>query len=479
LILAFTGGVAGLLLALWGVELLVKTGPANMPRIDEIGLDMNVLAFTFLVSIATGVLFGLTPALGASKVDLNEVMKEGGRGSTEKKGSRSIRSGLVIAEVALSLVLVIGTGLLIKSFMRLMATDPGYDTEHVFSMTLPLSTARYPKPEQQAAFFQELIRLAREVPGVEAAGATTTLPLSGRDVTFDFQIEGRPAAPSGEEPIARYTVVSPTYFETMRMPILRGRPLSDRDAANAPQVMVVSEAFARHFFPDEDAIGRRIVPNDPEAPPREIVGVVGDIRQAGLDKEVLPIVYVPHLQDPDIRMDLVVRTASESPADLAPAMRNVIRQMNKDQLIWQTRTMSQLLSKSVAARRFNMVLLATFTVVALALSVIGIFGVMNYAVIQRTHEIGIRMALGAQRGHVLRMVIGQGMALVLVGLCAGLAGAVALTRLLSSLLYGVSATDPLVFAEVAILFAAVSLIACYLPARRAMRIDPLAAIRYE
>ena len=479
LMLSCLGGLAGLLLAMWGLNLLVAASPESLPRSDQIHLDASVLAFTFLLSTVTGIIFGLAPAIHAAKVDLSEVMKEGVKGAGVGVGRRRMRSALVVSEVALSLVLVIGAGLLVKSFLRLLAVDPGYDPGRVLALNLPLGS-KYAKPEQQAMFFGELIARAAQLPGVEAAGATTLLPLGNRDIVYSFDIVGRAPAAPGSGQSARYQIISPGYFDVMKMSLREGRGFSEQDTSNMPAAVVINEALARRFFPGEDPIGKRIISTeDEETPPREIIGIVGDVRQLGLDEEAVPVMYVSYLQTPVSRMDLVVRSVSDNPAQIAPAVRGLIRDLNPAQIVWQTRTMNELLAKSLAERRFTMSLLTTFAVIALVLAAIGIFGVMNYTVTQQTHDIGLRMALGAQRSDVLRLVVGQGMALVLTGLALGLCAAWALTGVLSNLLYSVSPTDPVVFLGVAGLLAGVALLACYLPARRAMGLDPMIALRYE
>ncbi len=482
LLLALMGGALGLLLALWGVDLLVAASPASLPRVTEINVDNRVLAFTFIVSAFTGIIFGLFPALASSKLDLNESLKEGGRSSMEGARRNRVRSLLVVSEIALSLVLLIGAGLLIKSFLRLLDTDPGYTTARVLSVTLPLSRAKYPQPEQQIAYVQELINRTRALPGVEVIGATNLLPLGLRDTFNTFNIEGRPPAPPEARTAARNYSITPDYFRVMSIPVRRGRAFTERDVQNAPPVIVINEAFARRFFPNEEARGKRIILEDEKGeplPPREIIGIVGNVRHESLDEKEQPEYYVPFFQTPDRQMDLVVRSAASNPAALAFAVRGAIKSIDKDQLIWEAKTMDERVAESVAPRRFQMLLLGLFAALALLLASIGIYGVMNFTVTQRTHEIGIRMALGAQARDVLRLVIGQGMRLALIGVSAGLISAVAVTRLMASLLYGVSAIDPAVFAGVSLLLTAVTLLACYIPARRAMKVDPMIALRHE
>ncbi len=480
LLLAIVGGGLGLLLAMWGVDLLVAASPANIPRVQQVGLDGRVLAFTLLLSALVGIAFGLVPALHASKPDLNDALKEGSRGSTESLRRNRVRSLLVVAEVALSLMLLIGAGLLLKSFMRLVQTDPGFDASHVLTLDIPLGRQRYATPEQQTDFFRRLVERTKSLPGVAAAGIVNDLPLSGNGDNYTFQIAGRPAAPPGAEPIADYTVASPGYCETLRIPLRQGRLLTAQDNAQAPRVLLISESLARRHFADTNPIGQRLMLDiDNETAPREIVGVVGDVRRAALDTEAAPEFYLPYEQVPERRMNLVVRTTAADAASMTASVRGAVRDLDKDQLIWQTRTLDQLLAASVAGRRFNMLLLGIFAAVALLLAALGIYGVMAYSVTRRTHEIGIRMALGARAGDVLKLVIGQGMLLAGAGVALGLIGALAVTRVLTTLLYGVSPTDPLTFAGLALLLALIAFVACYVPARRATKVDPMIALRYE
>ncbi len=482
LLLAFVGGIAGLLLAVWGVDLLIAMSPADMPLLKNVSLDARVLGFTLLVSTLTGILFGLVPALQATKLDLNESLKEGGRASTEGKRRNRIRGALVVSEVALSLILLVGAGLLIKSFYSLLTTDPGYATDRVLTMTLPLSTGRYPEPEDQARFFQQLLQRTRELPGVEAAGLTTQLPLGGSESIFSFNVEGRPPAAPGSTPIAGEQFVTPEYFRAMNIPLRKGRLFTEGDKTDSLPVVLVNETFARRHFPNEDPIGKRIILDSESGtppPPLQIVGVVSDIRHQDLSAEAYADVYFPFMQSPSSRAELVVRTSTANPNNIAPVLRGVIREMSSEQIIWQTRTMSELVSRSVAPRRFSVTLLGTFAFVALALAGVGIFGVMNYAVTQRTHELGIRMALGAQKRDVLKLILSEGMLLAGLGVVLGLAAAFLLTRVMASLLYNVSATDPLTYISVALVLTGVAFVACYLPARRAMRVDPMVALRYE
>lgn len=483
LLLSCAGGILGFLVAMWSVDLIVAAGPADIPRLTEIRLDAGVLAFAFGVSILTGLVFGIAPALTASNLNLNESLKDGGRSSTPGVRGSRVRSVLVVSEIALSLVLLIGGGLLVKSFYRLLQTDLGYDTARVLALNVPLSKAKYPDADSQARFFQEAVRRIGTVSGVEAVGATNLLPLSGRDTYNTFNIEGRPRALPGAELAARSQVISPDYFRAMSTDVRKGRAFTERDEKNAPPVIIVNETFTRsHFAAGEDPLGKRILTDaDEEAklPPREIVGIVGDVRQGGFDAKVAPAFYLPYLQSPVRQMDIVVRSTLPDAAALTPAVRGAIKEVNSNQLIWEARTMRDLLAQSTAPRRFNMLLLAAFALVALTLAAIGIYGVMSYSVTQRTHEIGVRLALGAQSRDVLRLVVGRGMMLTLIGVGLGLLTALVMTRLMIGLLYGVSATDPVTFGGVTVLLISVAFLASYIPARRATKVDPMIALRYE
>ena len=484
LLLSTVGGAIGMLLALWGVDLLGAAIPADIPRIKEMGLDTHVLGFTMAVSLLTGLIFGLAPALQASKPDLNESLKEGGRGSTEGLRRNRVRSFLVVSEVALSLVLLVGAGLMIKSFFYLLNVKPGFNPDNVLTANLALPPVKYPDAKQQSAFFRQVIERVKALPGVDSASVVTPLPLSGSMMQNLLTIEGRPPLAPGEKLITHTCLIGSDYLRAMGIPLLKGRALNEHDGKDAPNVFLVNETFVNRYFPNEDPIGKRITvsvragPDEPDAN-GEIVGVIGDVKHQSLDKEPGPECYVPYLNVPDAYMTLVVRTNSSDPAGLSASLRSAVQQVDADQPVFDIQTMDQILAKSVATRRFNMLLLGIFASVALMLAGVGIFGVMNYSVTQRTHEIGIRMALGAQARDVLKMIVGQGMLLTLIGLGVGVAAALALTRVLSGLLYGVTATDPVTFAGVSLILAAVALAACYIPARRAMKVDPMVALRYE
>jgi putative ABC transport system permease protein len=479
LLLSLAGGALGLLIALWGVDLLVASIPSDMPRVSEIGLDRRVLAFTAVISMLTGFLFGLVPALQVSKPDLNEGLKEGGRGSTEGARRNRVRGALVVLEVALSLVLLVGAGLLMRSFVELREVKAGFDPSGVLTASVSLPDSKYGEEATQAEFFRRVLENLSARPGVHAASAVLPLPLSGSAMMNGLSIEGRPPAAPGERLTTHTRITSPEYFRAMNIPVVKGRALDERDSKDAPKVVVVNETFARKYFPGEEAIGKRVEITVAEDMSGEIVGIVGDVKHRSLDAAPDPEAYVSYRQVPSGYMVLVLKGDGQSAAALTSTLREAVRQVDAGQALAEIRTMEQLVSNSVARRRFNMLLLGVFAGVALALAAIGIFGVMNYTVTQRTHELGIRIALGAQTKDVLRLVVGQGMTLIVIGVVVGLAASFALTRLMQSLLYSVSATDPLTFAGVALVLASVALLACYIPARRATRVDPMVALRYE
>src|ERR1043166_4428568 len=481
LLLALAGGGLGLLLAVWGVDALVRLSPANVPRLSETSLDARVLVFTFAVSLLTGGVFRLVPALRASKTDLAGSLKEGGRGGTSGPARSRLRSLLVVAEVALSLVLLIGAGLFLRSFARLLGTDPGYSPERVLALTVALDTKKYTDGDSRAEFFGRAVEAVRPGPGGEAAAVTRLLPLGNRDTFDTFEIAGRPSPP-GERRAARFYAVSPDYFRVMSIPVLRGRAFADTDTSKSPRVMVVNEAFVREFFGGADPTSPRIVLDDADGtqlPPCEIVGVVGSVRYERLNDRERPEFYAPVRQSPDFAMEVFVRSRASDAAALAPPVRAALKGVDGNLLIWETRTMDELVGRSVAPQRFHVALLGVFACVALLLAAVGLYGVIAYTVALRTHEIGIRVALGARPRDVVRMVVGHGMGLTLAGIALGLAGSLALARLVSGLLYGVSATDPPTFILVPLLLAAGAPPACLVPARRATKVDPLVALRHE
>jgi putative ABC transport system permease protein len=474
-LLSVAGGAAGLLLAAWGVDALAALGAGDIPRSREIGVDGRVLAFTAALSVFTGLAFGLLPALRASRPNLNEVLKDAGRG-TSGPGRGRVRAALVVAEVALALTLLAGAGLLVKSFVGLRSVNPGFDPASVLTARVDLARARYAKPEQAAAFFGELQRRVAGLPGVEAAGLVSELPLSGQPNDMYFSVAGRPPQAADEKVTADYRRVNHDYFRALRIPLLRGRGFTEQEVTGDARVAVVNETLARAFFPGEDPLGQRLVINFGKAEEYEIVGVAGDVRHRSLEGGVYQMMYVPTLRVGGT--NLVVRTSSD-PLAVAAAVRGEVAAVDRDQPVSAVRTMEEVVSGSVAQQRFRTLLLAAFAGVALLLAGIGIYGVIAYSVTHRTHEIGIRMALGAGAGDILRMVIGQGMALALAGVAVGLLAAWALTRVLSSLLFGVTATDVGTFAAVSFLIAGVAFLACLLPARRATKVDPMVALRYE
>jgi predicted permease len=475
--LSLAGGCLGLLLALWGTDALMALAPDNIPRLNEVRVDARVFGFTLVVSLVTGIVFGLIPALHAAKSDLNEALKEGSRGSMGSAAGKRTRSVLVAVEVALSLVMLIGAGLMIKSFLRLQQMNLGFNTDHVLAVDLSLSSSRYPEDRQQVAFFHEALERLRSLPGIQSAGATTGLPLTLNLNGSDFRIEGHPEPEAGKEMIINTRSVSPGYFTTLGISLIKGRDFSDRDKSDAPAAAIINNDLARVYFPGEDPVGKRITFDDGQSW-MSIVGIIGDVRQLGLDSNAKPEVYFPYSQVAAASMSVVVRTAS-NPLNLAAAMKSQIQEIDKDLPIENAKTMQQLLAESTSGRRFNTMLLTVFAVVALVLAIVGIYGVMSYTVTQRTHEIGIRVAVGAQSRDVFRMVIGQGMMLAIIGVAFGLLGAFALTRLMTTMLFGVEPTDPETFVSIAALLIGVSLVACYIPGRRAMKVDPLVALRYE
>jgi putative ABC transport system permease protein len=478
-LLGLSGGAMGVLLGVWGTKSLISLAPGEIARLAEISLDGRVLGFTVLLSLATGLVFGLAPALQASKLDLSAALKDGGRnGDSARNGTRSL---LVVAEVALSLVLLVGAGLLIRSFTRLMDVNPGFDPRNVLTQFLNLPGYRYAESARQAAFYEQLLERLQRLPGVEAAGASSplalTYPVSGR-----FTIEGRTPASPYERLSASYSSVSSDYFRAMGIRLIEGRSFSRNDGAQSASVVIINETMARQFWPHESPLGKRITINlrlhSGQTIPREIVGVVADVRYAGLHEPARPEMYTSHLQVPLGWTWLVIRTKAD-PASMAPAVTAELRALDKSVPAVAARTMEQRLSDSLAARRFNMLLLGGFAALAVVLAGMGIYSVMAYSVSQRRREIGVRLALGARPGAVFRLVISQGMTMAMAGVALGLGASFALTHYLVSLLYGVKPTDPLTFGGVAALLLGVALLSCWIPARRATRVDPVVALKHE
>ncbi len=475
LLLSLLGSALGLLLAGWGTSILLGFNAGVIPRASEISMDAFVLAFTLGTAVVTTVLFGLLPAFQSSSLDLNAALKEGTRNPSG--GRLNLRSLLVVSEVALALLLLASGGLLMRSFVRLMHVNAGFRPEGVLTVRVQLPQAEYPKKENSEAFYQELLSRIWSLPGVESAGGISFLPLSGGRYSLTFTTEGLPPAPGAAPMSAQYRVATPDYFRTMGISLVRGRVFTEQDRAGAPPVAIINQAMARQFWPNTDPIGQRIVIDDRTQSPREIVGVVGDVRQ-WLPMSALPEMYVSQLQVGWDSLALVVRSQL-APSSLVAAVSAQVHALDKDLPVYRVAGMEEVVAHSVGDRKFSAYLLAIFALLAVVLAAVGIYGVMSHTVALRTREIGIRMALGAEPQDVLARVLGQGMLLVVGGLCIGLAAAFALTHFMASMLFGVTPTDPATFAGVAILLALVALLACYIPARRATRVDPMVALRYE
>jgi len=480
-VLAGLGGVGGLLVAQWGTAGLIKFVPQNIPRITDIKLDSAVLVFTLLVSLATGIIFGLVPAWQASHVDLNASLKSGTRtGAGEHKAG--LRNGLVVGEVALALVLLICAGLLIQTFSKLGHVQPGLRTDRLLTASVQLPNASYPKNENIIAFWDRFLQDVRTLPGVASASAILSLPLSGDNLVTDFDIEEHPL-PEGQRPGANARIIATDYFQTMGIPLLQGRAFDRTEKMNSTPVVIVNERFASKYFPGQNVIGKHITPgfsaDDSGEKMREIVGVVGNVKHSSLKDEDSPELYLPRTQLPTEMMSVVIHTSVSDPAALTSAIRRELAGIDPAIPLNNVRVFDQYISRSLARPRFNAFLLSIFAGSALLLTAIGIYGVMAYSVAQRTNEIGIRMALGAAQSHIFRLVVGQAMTLVAISIVIGLGGAFAATRLLNSLLFGVSAWDPFTFSAIVILISLVAFLATWVPARRAMNLDPMVALRYE
>src|SRR5262245_55050641 len=475
ILLALAGGAIGVILARWGLDLLLALAPSTLPRMSDIRLDLAVLTFTLFLSVLTGVIFGIAPALLAAHVDVHEGLKQGARGSTDARGR--LRGALVIAEVAFALVLLGGAGLLARSFMRLTSVDPGFVPEHATVLRLALPEKKYEKPEQQLAFADALLGKLRVLPGVKAAGLTHSLPLIS-DWVLGFKIDGRPEIPPSDLPSTNYYSVTPDYFHAMGIRLVRGRLFTDHDDSRAPRVAIINETLARQFFPNEDPIGKRIlVTNGPDVW-RQIVGIVADIKQYGLDAATTSQTYEPYAQCPFRSLNVVLRTEG-SPTTVGGMLRPAVYAIDKDQPVGTIQPLEEILGSTMAKQRFGMVLLVAFSGIALVIAAVGIYGVMAYSVVQRTGEFGIRMALGAQRSDVLRLVLSYAGKLVGLGLLIGLGATILTSRVMGSMLFQTSATDPLTFSLTILLLGAVALAACFLPARRATRVNPIEALRTE
>jgi putative ABC transport system permease protein len=477
LLLSLAGAAGGLLLAWWGTEALVALSPASFPKTTAINADARVLSFTLLLSLLTGLLFGSAPAWQATKLDLQTALKESGK-ALLGSGRKRLRGLLVVAEVALALILLLGAGLLFRSFAHVLRVSPGFETDHLVTMTVPAASARYANEAAVSAFYQQLLSRIEALPGVTGAGIVSNLPFGGNMDKSGFHVEEKPLPNPAEAPSAERYSISPTYLQTMGIPLLRGRAFNERDTRATPFVALINQVAAKRIWPNEDPLGKRIRMGGPDDPLRTIVGVVGDVNHYGLDNAPDMQVYLPHAQWSDAYVQLVMRTTNE-PSAIVNAARREVHALDKELPIYRVATMRELVSASVAQRRFTLTLVAVFAALALLLAAIGIYGVVSYTVTQRTQEIGIRLALGAQTRDVLRLVIGQGMKLALLGVAAGVVGAAGLTQWMQGMLFGIAATDPLTFGLTAAALAGVALLACWLPARRAARVDPLVALRYE
>ena len=478
-LLALLGAALGLLLANWSLGILIRIGSVSFPRIAAAQLDLRVLGFTLLVAIATGVAFGIAPALQASRVH-PDALKEGGRGMTVGSGARQLRRLLVAGEIALSLILLVGAGLLLKSFYRLRQIDPGFQPEGVLTFRLSLPQASYPEPSQVRNFYLEIMRRLEVLPGVIAAGAVSALPLSGAGSSGTTTVESRAVAPENATPEADWRVVIPGYFQALGIKLLRGRTFDERDTDMAAPVAIIDETMAHTYWPQEDAIGKRLKLGGQQStnPWMMIVGIVKHVRYASLEKPSRVQVYFPHAQRPSRGMSIAMRISME-PGTLVKAVQGEVSRMDSNQPAYLIQTMDELLADSVAQRKFSMLLLAVLAGVALFLAGIGIYGVVSYAVTQRTHEMGIRIALGASRASVLRLVLGQSMLVAAIGVGVGVIGSLALLRFMSTLLFNVQPRDPWTFTAVPLFLAAVAFIASYIPARRATKVDPMIVLRYE
>ncbi len=481
LLLSLSGGVVGILIAVWGLDLFVWLLPANTPQLGQIKVDATVLGFSLLLSLATGLLFGLAPALTALRPDLNALLKEGGKASGGGANLKRTLNLLVVAEIALACVLLIGAGLAAHSFLRVQQVEPGFNAERILTMRLQIPENRYTTMSELNDFYVRALDRLAATPGVEAVALANNLPLSRANASRRLTIEGRSASVTAD-----FGVVSPAYFRTLQLPLRRGRIFTEADTATAVGVVMIDETMARQNFPDGDAVGKRLRIGDETNPWLEVVGVVADSKSSGLETTSYPGIYIPYLQRQSTlveslvgrRMTLLIRTASD-PSQYVAALRQAMREVEPNQAVTDVQLLTQVLAESVAPQRFRTALLGLFALVAVLLAGLGIYGVMSYTVSQRTREIGIRVALGAETRDVLRLVLQQGLTLALTGVALGVAAALALTRLMKTFLFGVSTTDPLTFVGVALALTFIALVACWLPARRATKVDPMIALRYE
>ena len=482
LLIALLGGAGGLLLAWWGLDVLEAVGPRGLPHLGEIHVNVTVCAFTFGLAVISTVLFGLVPALQVSRPGVNEALQQGSKGSTGGLHTNRLRGLLVVSQVSLSLLLLAGAGLLIKSFFNLRATSPGFDPERLMSGSISLPRVHYSDPEKQIRTHEQIFDRLAAIPGVESVGGATPFPLSGNLRTSSLMVSGMAPLPLGQHPEASHIIVTPDYFRAMKIPLRAGRTFTRNDTKASPLVIVINEAFAQKFFPNRNPIGEQVMVDregGKSAPPLEVIGVVGNVRFEALQKPADPEFYVPVAQDPARSFDVVFRVASLNLAGLDASVKRAVHEVDKTLFVPQLDPMTKLLSTQLAQPRFNMVLLAVFAGVAMVLAAIGIYGVIAYSVTQRTREIGIRMALGAQRTQMLSMVLRQSLTLVVIGLALGLCASLGATRVMARLLYGVGSTDMFTYTLVVLLLGAAALLASYIPARRAMRVDPMVALRYE
>jgi putative ABC transport system permease protein len=482
ILLALAGGALGLALARGVVALVARLGPASIPRLAEASVDARLFLFALGVSVATGILFGIAPAMQSSGGDVNAALTEVGRGGTSGRSGRLVRNALVVAEVALAVVVLIGAGLLIRSFVRLRSSDPGFQPAGLLTLRVPLAGGRNAAPDRRIAFFQQVADRLAALPGARAVGAVNGLPLTGLGLGSTFAVEGRPAPAPEQRPIGLLRSVNSAYFRAMGIPLLAGRVFADSDTSQAPPAIVVNQTLARRFWPAGNPLGGRLVVDANHARVSQIVGVVGDVKPERIETKDWPTIYCPYAQAPAATMIMVVETAGPKgaqPLSLASAVEREVHQLDPDQPVADMRSMEEVMDQAIAGARFNTVLLGVFALIAFVLAAVGIYGVISCDVSERTHEIGIRVALGAQPGDVLKLVLGQGARLAGYGIATGLAAAFALTRLMAAMLYGVKATDAYTFAAIPVLLGAVALAASYVPSRRALALDPVAALRHE
>ncbi len=475
--LALIGGLIGLLISIWLVDLMAGLSPEGLPRAGEIRVDFWVFIFTAGIAILSGVVSGFAPIIRISQIDLNNSLKESGTGTQASGKSRRILNFLVAAEIAISLLLLIGAGLLLKSFIKLKSVDTGFIPQRVLTMNVLFPPARYPERADIKSVTDRVIEGIGTIPGVEAAGAVSSLPLGGSNTDASFFVEGRPAPPPNREPVAWYSLVSPDYFKSMGMRVIRGRPIQATDLENSPAVVVINETMANRYFPNEDPLGRRIGNGRPDGW-RTIIGIAADVKHFGINQDARPSMFLPLSQVPGRRLFLTVRSTTD-PTSIVPAVRRILASIDPHLAPANLSTMEEIASESLSLQRFTLLLIGVFASLALILAAAGIYGVMSYAVTQRTREIGIRMALGAQSQSIIKMIISQGMLVALFGVIFGLAGAFGLTWLMSGLLFEVSEIDPVTFGAVSLLMLIIAFLACLIPARRAAVVDPLITLRYE